>query len=205
VDQFGQKKLEDIIVEYTDEKETASTIWKLSNDLVKAPYFGDVPTSKVALMKFVNEDVATVMMTQAFHSTELQVGLHARKILAALDMIDWEEYGATVKTDIRMTTIVAAHVQKSLQTWIPKGTGKEFHHVMESLGSYLESCRWGLLTKVINAHFPKKEKATILVMVETISQFSTATKSKKAKTSKPREAQPVEAINKAQDQAYGVI
>jgi hypothetical protein len=169
-----------------DDDQLADTVHELVGGLNDKD--GIVPQTKDELVELVDETVASQLMTQVFGSTEFFVGLHARKILIALDMYDWEESGATCKEDVKMSTISAAHVKKSLRTWMPKGTGKDFHDMMESVGTIISAKRqgeWGKIKTVINTCYPYTEKKCVLEMVESISQFYKATKSKKGKRPSP--------------------
>lgn len=180
--ELSEVTLLNILRKYSDDEELGTTILELSQKLVAPPFNGVVPSSKEALLTLVDEMVVSLMMTQAFHSNEIVVGLHARKILTALDMYDWESTETTNKADVKMKAIPAGHVQKSLQTWIPKGSGREFHDVMESLGAALDCMKqgsWGTIQTVINSQFPTKHKHHVKDMVNTIIQFYKATKSKK--------------------------
>ena len=67
-----------------------------------------VPFTKEGLMAVkVNEMVASLLLQQVFGETELVVGLHARKVVCALDLVDWEESGATLKQNIKMVNMPA--------------------------------------------------------------------------------------------------
>jgi endonuclease III len=178
--------LMDITQDHPDADKMATAIEQLVEGL-NENFDGIVPQKKDDLVELADETVASEMMTQVFGSTDFSVGLHARKILIALDMFDWED-SADRKQDVKMSNIYTLHVKKSLKTWMPKGTGKDFHDMMESVGSIICARRqgeWGKIKAVINAHFPYTEKTCVLDMVESISQFYKATKSKKGKSPSP--------------------
>jgi hypothetical protein len=124
--------------------------------------------------------VAALLMQQVFGSTELVVGLHARKLVCALDMYDWEESGATTKEAIKMSKIPAERFKKSLATWLPKGERRAFQDTMEALGSVLGENRVGMFGKmqgIIIRHNATKNKKQMTDMVEKIIQFYKVTKS----------------------------
>jgi endonuclease III len=178
----GAVSMQAFLNAHISDKSLGKAIVDLSKKLEKAPFHGEVPTDKKELLKLVDENVASLMMAQAFHSNEIVIGLYARKILTALDMYDWEDSGTKIKTDVRMKTISAARVQKSLETWMPKGTGQDFHEVMESLGAALDVMRqgsWGTIQAAINSNFSTRHKQTVVDMVNTILQFFKATKSRR--------------------------
>ena len=118
------------------------------------------------------------MMSHVFGCTQIVVSLHARKILVALDLYDWEESGAKAKTEVKMVHIPPGYVYNSLKTWIPKGEGREFHDVMDALGtifSTTESGLWGRI-KTAYSHLSPNDKKMVTKMTESIIQFCKATK-----------------------------
>lgn len=172
-------QVQGIINNADDRNLVGADIRSIAEELVKPPFNGNVPTDKAGLLAVNVEDtVALLLMSHVFGSTDLIVGLHARKILTALDMYDWEESGAVQKTDVKMVKIPAAMVRKSLKSWLPKGDGRDFFDLMNSVGSLLQHLQpgdWGKLTKPIN-RFAAKEKTLLMEMLENISQFYRATR-----------------------------
>lgn len=164
-----------------------ATIRHVAVELQKAPWNGAVPTSKAGLLAIgVDTTVASLLMSHVFGSTDIVIGLHARKILTALDMYDWEESGVKKKTDVKMVNIPTSLVKKSLKTWLPKGDSRDFYDLMDSIGSLLQHPQpgdWGKLTKPINRVFAPKEKQALFEMVENITQFYRATRAGGKKTS----------------------
>lgn len=128
----------------------------------------------------IKDPVASLVMCNAFASTELVVSLHARKILTALDMVDWEEAGVEKKSDVKMTKLPVEKVKRSLHTWIPRGEKARFHDTMDGVGSVLSArCQgdWGKIKVAIQTHACAKDKDAMLKMTERICQFYKATRS----------------------------
>ncbi|CAB9522413.1 hypothetical protein SEMRO_1299_G260710.1 [Seminavis robusta] len=177
---ISQKRIQKVIKDYDDKNLVAATIKSISAKLLEPElkHEGKIPTNKKDLMTICSKNVASLLMSHVFGSTELVVGLHARKILVALDMYDWEESGMTQKADVKMANIPASMVKKSLKTWLPKGESHDFFDMMDTLGSLFPTKAgvWGKITKPINAHFSPKEKEMAIGMVTTISQSYKATK-----------------------------
>ncbi|MGL5936743.1 MAG: hypothetical protein ACRCZI_14105, partial [Cetobacterium sp.] len=118
--------------------------------------------------------VVSRLSTHVYGIPELVVGLHAKKILTALDMFDWEESGASMKADVKMKDIPASHFEKSLLTWLPQGHKSTFHELMESLGSVLSDTKcgaWGKMKNSVDRAFKGKEKQTLLSFIEQIRDF----------------------------------
>ena len=116
-------------------------------------------------------------MHGVFGSTDIFIGLHARKIVTALDFFDWEESGTSVKSEVKMQSITGKHVKESLKTWMPKGEARFFPELMESLGMLLgaDTCgTYGKVKKVINQRFSPADKKTLVIMVDCIIQFYTS-------------------------------
>jgi endonuclease III len=147
---------------------------------------GLVPQTKEGLKSIgVEEPVTSLLMQQVYGSSELVVSLHARKILVALDMVDWEEAGTNNKSDVKMVKLTPEKVAKSLRTWLPKGESVNFHSIMDSIGNLLSARsigQWGMITDAISRHFSTKDKEALVSMTNTISQFFKATKQKKKRT-----------------------
>lgn len=170
------------ISQYDDKNLVGAAIFavcsRLHNDL------GDqVPQTKAGLIALdLDEAVASLLMQHVFGSSELVIGLHARKILTALDMLDWEETEIEEKKDVKMAKLPPDRVRKSLKTWLPMGQALEFHDTMDSLGALLAAPPigyWGRIKSTINTNFAPKDKALLHDMTESISQFYTATKGRK--------------------------
>ena len=51
--------------------------------------------------------VASKLLQQVFGQMDLFVGLHARKVVCAFDLVDWEESGTTFKQNIKMVNMPA--------------------------------------------------------------------------------------------------
>jgi len=173
-------RLQEIIGEYDDKNLVGAAIFTVATNL-NTNHDGIVPRDKEGLLAIDVEDtVASLLMQHAFGSTDIVAGLHARKILTALDMLDWEETKAENKKDVKMADLPPGRVKKSLKTWLPKGESVGFHDTMDSIGSLIAARRsgeWGRLTTVINTNFSVKDKKVLLEMVQHISQFYFATKS----------------------------
>jgi hypothetical protein len=113
-------------------------------------------------------------MTQVFASTELVIGLHARKIVCALDMFDWEESGAKGKRDINISSILSNHVGNSLKTWMPKGSGNNFYLMMNALGTIIGDNKQGnqaAVKTMVESSFPSKDKQHVLDLMKSIRRF----------------------------------
>ena len=93
-------------------------------------------------------------------------------------MVDWEETGATKKTEVKMVDLPASRVKKSLLRWLPLGEKAAFYDIMDSIGTLLSDQHigmWGRVTSTINGHFCPKDKKLLMEMAESISQFYRAT------------------------------
>jgi endonuclease III len=158
--------------------EQANAIINICKNIVNN-HGGTVPQDRATLKSYGVDDVtASLLLTQVFGATELIVGLHARKILIALDMVDWEFTGEE-KTKLKLSKLPAEKVKRSLFTWLPKGEASTFHDTMNSIGNLLcarTQGDWGRITKAINSHFSPKEKDVLMNMAETICQFYKATR-----------------------------
>jgi endonuclease III len=150
---------------------------------------GVLPKTRAGLLGLkLDATVSDLLLANVFGIPQLIVGLHARKILVALDMVDWEETGTTQKADVKMINVTACNVKKSLQTWLPPGEKVVFHDLMESLGDIISNKStgvWGTVTNAINGSFNARDKKALMGMVETISQFYRATTSRGKKFSSP--------------------
>jgi len=84
-----------------DAKGLAVTILNLCQELVKAPYNGVVPSTADGLTAIgLTEEVSAPLMQRVFGCTGLHCGLHLRKLVVALDFIDWESAGVSSKLDM---------------------------------------------------------------------------------------------------------
>ena len=172
-------QVQEMISEEDSDNKVGATIHEVATNLHRAG--GDVPTTKEGLTNLGLEDtVVCLLMQHVFGSRELVVDIHARKILTALDMVDWEEPGFTAKSDIKMVKLNGMKVKRSLLTWLPKGEAASFHDTMHSLGALLSSKthgEWGKVKAAISRHFVPKEKEALFKMIESIRQFYKATTS----------------------------
>ena len=157
----------------------AATILKVATELAKPEYNGQIPTTKAGLIgATISESVATKLMQDVFASTELVVSFHARKIVVALDLHDWEE-STKNKQEFKMKMLSAERARKSLLKWIPKGQRRHFQETMDALGDTLgvgEKGFWGKFTDTLNRHFNTKDKKALTEMAESIVQFYRAIK-----------------------------
>jgi len=103
-----------------DAQASAPTVLTMCKALVKDPYDGVIPSSPAALEAMgLNENVSTPLMQRVFGCTGLHCVLSLRKLVCAIDLHDWEAAGVLSKLDLKMTKVPAAHVQKSMLTWVP--------------------------------------------------------------------------------------
>jgi len=91
----------------------------------------------------LTEEVNAPLMQRVFGCTGLHCGLHLRKLVVAIDFIDWESAGVSSKLDIKMTKVPAAHVQRSLLTWIPQGERLVMFDTLEELAFVIGSSKKG--------------------------------------------------------------
>ena len=177
--------LQAIISAVDDKNLVANAIKTIAVELNKPEHNGRMPTTKDGLLACgMDDSVASLLMQHVFGSTELLVGLDTRKLLVALDMIDWEESGTAVKTDVKMAKISPDRVRKSLATWLPKGEGRTFQDLIEDMAQILGENPvgfWGKLTRLLNANFSTKDKNQLTKMAESVISFYRATKGKAAK------------------------
>ena len=127
----------------------------------------------------VENGVARQLMQQIFGSTEIVVGLNTRKVVVALDLIDWEFLAVEQKSDVKMKNLSASHVKCSILTWLPREHGLDFQESLEQIGLAIGSNRsgfWGEMKNVIKRHFSPKDKAELLAMAEQILRFYKAVK-----------------------------
>ena len=158
----------------------AEKIKKQSSSLFTR-FNGRVPTKRAQLEQVFDDSVTSLLMLHVFGShTDLVVGLHTKKILTALDMIDWEETGATRKVEVKMVNLSATSVKRSLRTWIPVGETIHFYDTMDSLGRLLGEPKcgdWGRIKSCLTKHLSPKDNKAAVAMLLSINQFYTAVKS----------------------------
>lgn len=175
------KHFEDLIKHFDNHNSIAKNIQSIAAELIKPEHNGRIPSTKQGLLGCnVDETVASLLMQHVFGSTELLVGLDTRKLLVALDMVDWEESGVKEKTDIKMAKVPAERVRKSLATWLPKGEGRTFQEFIENIGQILGANPvgfWGRLSRTLSQHFSSKDKKELQNMAENIVRFYKVTKS----------------------------
>lgn len=188
IETSAQDKMCDIINDETETDNGRMIARELESiaESLQEKHDGIVPNNKKDLLALFSTDdtTARLLLQQVFGSTELVIGLRARKICTALDMFDWEETGISQKTDLKMVKISAASIKRSLKTWMPKGTGSEFHDVIDTLGSFMAADRrgdWGKCCKHMSHHFSSKDKAILEDMYLSIMRFHKATKARKKK------------------------
>jgi len=162
-----------------DAKGSAVTILNVCQELVKAPYNGVVPSTADGLTAIgLTEEVSVPLMQRVFGCTGLHCGLHLRKLVVALDLIDWESAGVSSKLDIKMTKVPAAHVQRSLLTWTPQGERLVMFDTLEELAFVVGSSKkgfWGSYEKLSKKHVAK-DKTLLINMATDIHRFYKAVK-----------------------------
>lgn len=173
--------LQDVIGAVDDRNLVAASIKSIAEELVKPAHAGRIPTTKEGLLGCnVDDSVASLLMQHVFGSTELLVGLDTRKLLVAVDLVDWEESGAKEKPEVKMAKITADRVRKSLATWLPKGDGRTFQDCIEDIGQVMGENSvgfWGKFTRLLNTNFSVKDKKELQDMAESVMAFYRATKS----------------------------
>jgi hypothetical protein len=163
--------------------EVAKTLLAVAT-VIQDDHDGIVPQTKEGLKSIVEEPLLSLLMQQVYASSELVISLHTRKILVALDMMDWEEFGAKMKSEVLMGKVSPEKVRKGLRTWLPKGEGVHFHDTMDSIGSLISARSkgdWGKIEKVIASHFSTKDKDALTNMTNAIHQFCKATRGSRGK------------------------
>jgi endonuclease III len=167
--------------------EVAETLLTVAAE-IQNNHGGVVPQTKEALKSIgLEEPLVSLLMQQAYAQSELVISLDTRKVLVALDMVDWEEFGAKSKSEVKMGKVTPQKVRRSLRTWLPKGEGVHFHDTMDSIGSLISARNvggWGKIEKVISSHFSTKDKDALSGIIQAICQFSKATRSKRGKKQK---------------------
>jgi hypothetical protein len=174
----------------------ASTLLEIAKAIVKDPHHGFVPQTKAGLRSVgLEEPLISLLLQQAYASSELVISPNTRKVLVALDMVDWEEFGST-KSQVKMGKVTPEKVQKGLRSWLPKGEGMHFHDTMDSIGGLIiarSSGDWGKLEKVLTSHFAHKEKEALLEMANSIFQLSKTTRASPKKARRNQAAEDDEA------------
>lgn len=170
--------LNTIITRITNYKHTKELL-RLAQ-VVATKYEGCVPSTKQELLNMkVKDSVAGKIMQNVYGSTELVITLTFRKVMVALDMFDWEEYGAKTKDEVKMVDITADRVRASLLRWMPIGEKLAYQEAVEIVGNLLSKNTqgmWGLYTKILTQHFSSSEKKELVKMSESIMQFYNATR-----------------------------
>ena len=172
--------VDDIAAFIKDERanDIAQAIHALATEV--AARDGSIPTTRNGLMELPMENiVARLVMQHVFGSDNLVVSIHFRKVMCALDMFDWEETGVSKKDNVKMAKVQAKHISNSLQTWLPRGAGRQLQDSVDSLGRALGANKvgfWGQLTSVVNKHYSPKDKKILMGMLEDISLFYRSTK-----------------------------
>jgi hypothetical protein len=157
------------------------TIVAISKKLC-ADYDSKLPVTRSELLDIgIDEVVVSNMMRDVYGSSEIFASLSVRKVVVALDMVDWEDSGATTKLSVKMTDFKANKVKASLNTWLKRGERMAFLKAADSLGRALaeisrENLFWGPFRRTLNKHFNAKEKKSLEDIVNKLNQFIKATK-----------------------------
>jgi len=175
--------LRDLICHIDPENEGATgCIEDVSFDLMKK-FTGILPSTNKELKDIrLTPAVRGILLLEAFASPELFVSMHMRKIVIALDMVDWEEHGAKKKSKVEMKTFPPELVKKSLRMWLQKGEGVKLHQLMVQLGTLLGQDKrgtWGKVKGCIDQSFALHEKEELFKMCNSITTFYKAKKPKK--------------------------
>lgn len=179
-DQTTAVQIQDFIHECDADNNHGAEIYRIATELLKPKYGGIVPKTKEKLLELGLKGNTVPLVMHIFGSTDLVISIHARKILTALDMLDWEESGAPKKLNVKMVDLPPDRVKKSILVWLPKAEFVQFYDTMYSLGTLLASTAqgdWGPVKKAINQHFSSNDKPKLMEMVENIHQFYLVTKS----------------------------
>ena len=163
-----------------DAQASAPTVLKMCKELVKDPYNGVIPSSPAALEAVgLHESVSTPLLQRVFGCTGLHCGLNLRKLVCAVDLYDWEAAGVLSKLDLKMTKVPAAHVQKSMLTWVPQGERLAMQDLLEELAFAIGSRKqgfWGQCERMAKRHTPK-DKKILMDAATDIARFYKAVKS----------------------------
>ena len=159
-----------------------SILRALATKLSSGDYKGWIPMSQQsfkAVLKEVDGAVGSFFVQQAFGRGDVTVGLNGRKILTALDMVDWEEICNGQKSEVKMNKLLPYRVSKSLKTWMPGEQCLRFYDVTESLGDVFarnEKGLYGHITNTITKKLKGEEKKMAKEMVDKILQMYKATR-----------------------------
>ena len=180
----GNETVQSVVMNWDDQCKEADVIVAACTELVKAPYNGVVPSTFDGLKALkVCDNVILHMMQHVFGCTELYFGLAFRKLVVAIDLIDWEEGGVAEKEKVKMAKIPLPNVKKSVLTWLPNGNRLVVQDTLEVLAITIGRNRsgfWGQLQKVANQKF-SKDKKLLIEMAEDIHRFFKAVKKRKTK------------------------
>jgi hypothetical protein len=177
------EEVKEVINDFATDQDVSLKLAKALLEIAAAirdKHHGYVPQTKVGLKSIgLREPLISLLMQQAYASSELVITLNTRKTLVALDMVDWEEFGAESKSEILMGKVTPDKVKRSLQTWLPKGERVHFYDTMDSVGGLISARTagdWGKINKIIASHFSNSEKEALIDMANTIFQFSKTTR-----------------------------
>ncbi len=130
----------------------------------------------------VDQTLARRLCRDVFGSSQLVIGLNTRKVVVAIDLIDWEglgDGGFTRRSDVKPKDVKAQIVDGSVSTWIPPGLAGSFQDALESLGDIIGANArsfWGDLYGVIDKKFSQKDKTKVKDMTDAISRYYKAVK-----------------------------
>ena len=123
--------------------------------------------------------VVNTLMQDVFGATDLIIGLNIRKVVVAIDLIDWEELEVERRSDVKMKLLTDTHVKHSVLTWLPKGLGVDFQKAFEKVGEAIGNNKIGFQGKLnacINKHFKPAKKDKLTAMRDAILRYYKATK-----------------------------
>ena len=127
----------------------------------------------------IDSFVVHTLMQDVFGTTDLIIGLNIRKVVVAIDLIDWEALGVERRSDVKAKDLTAKHVKESVLTWLPKGLGLDFQKAVEKVGEAIGTNKIGFQGKLqacINKHFKPAEKDKLVAMRDAILRYYKATK-----------------------------
>ena len=128
----------------------------------------------------LDDSVARKLMQDVFGSTEIVIGLNIRKVVVAIDLIDWEGInGVERRSEMKSKDVTPAYVKRSILTWLPAGTGMPFQDAVERIGAAIGKNTvgfWGKMQTVINKHFKPSEKEVLNSMADAILRYYKASK-----------------------------
>ena len=108
------------------------------------------------------------------HTLMQDVGLNIRKVVVAIDLIDWEALGVERRSDVKVKDLTAKHVKQSVLTWLPKGLGLDFQKAVEKVGEAIGTNKIGFQGKLqacINKHFKPAKKDKLVAMRDAILRY----------------------------------